>query len=95
MNTNATLCGRYNYENTSKWIEKAPGNNIYNLKNIYFIINSENKYWACIVVYMEEKQVQYYDSLNGAGKGHKYCLKGTWQYLYDLDEKKEHIKPVK
>ncbi len=38
------------------------------------------------LVYMEEKRVQYYNSLNGVGKGHKY-MKGTLQYLYDLDEK--------
>jgi hypothetical protein len=40
---------------------------------------------------MEEKQIQYYDSsFNGVGKGHKF-LEGTLQYLYDSDEKKEHI----
>jgi hypothetical protein len=38
MNANATLRGRYNYEKKSKWIKKAPGDNIFNLKNIYFII---------------------------------------------------------
>jgi Ulp1 family protease len=45
------------------------------------------------VVYMEEKQIQYYNSLNGVGKGHNY-LKSTLRYLYDSDEIKEHIKPV-
>jgi hypothetical protein len=38
-NDDATLCGRYNYEKNSKQIKKAPGHNIFNLKNIYFIIN--------------------------------------------------------
>ncbi len=76
MNVNATLCGRYNYENISKWIKKAPENNIFNLKNIYFIINIDSNNWACIMVYMEEKRIQYYNSLNGVGKCHKY-LKGT------------------
>jgi hypothetical protein len=42
---------------------------------------------------MEEKRIQY-DSLNGFGKDDKY-LKGTLRYLYDLDKKKEHIKPDK
>jgi hypothetical protein len=59
MKTDATLCGKYNYENISKWIKKAAGNNIFNLKNIYFIINIDNNHWACIVVYMEEKWIQY------------------------------------
>ena len=47
-NVDATLCGRYNYENISKWIKKAPGNNIFNLKNIYFITNVDNNHRACI-----------------------------------------------
>jgi Ulp1 family protease len=89
-NVNAAFCGRYNYENISRWEEKAPGNNIFNLKNIYFPINIDNQDWSCIVVYMEEKQIQYYNSLNCVGKGHKY-FEGTLQYLYDLDEKKEPI----
>jgi Ulp1 family protease len=76
------------------WIKKAPGNNIFNLKNIYFIINIDNNHWSCIVVYMEEKWIQYYDSLNGFGKDDKY-LKGILWYFYDLDKKKEHIKPDK
>jgi Ulp1 family protease len=41
---------------------------------------------------MEEKQIQYYDSLKIFGKDDKY-LKGTLGYSYDLDKKKEHIKP--
>ncbi len=89
---NGTLCGRYNYKNITRWEKKAPGNNIFNLKNIYFIINVDNNHWACIVVYMEEKRIQYFDSLKIFGKDDKY-LKGALRYLYDLDEKKEHIKP--
>jgi Ulp1 family protease len=91
MNANATLCGRYNYEKKSKWIKKAPGNNIFNLKNIYFIINIDNNHWVCIVVYMEEKLIQYYDSLKIFGKDDNY-LKGTLRYLNDSDKKIEQIK---
>ncbi len=68
MNANATLHGRYNYEKKSKWIKKASGNNIFNLKNIYFIISVDNNHRACIVVYMEEKRIQYYSSLKIFGK---------------------------
>jgi Ulp1 family protease len=84
-NVDSTLCGRYNHKNITRWEKKAPGNNIYNLKNIHFPINIGNQHWACIVVSMEEKR-QHYNSLNGVGKGHKY-LEGTLQYLYDSDEK--------
>jgi Ulp1 family protease len=93
-NVNGTLHGRNNYENISKWIKKAPGNNIFNLKIIYLITNIDNNHWVCIVVYMEEKRIQYYNSHNGVGKGLKY-FEGTLWYLYYSDEEKEHIKPVK
>ena len=63
----------------SKWIKKAPGNNIFNLKNIYFIININNNHRACIVVYMEDKRIQYHNSLKIFGKDDKY-LKGNLQY---------------
>jgi Ulp1 family protease len=92
MNADAALCGRYNCKNITRWEKKAPGNYIFNLKNIYFIINLGNNHWACIVVYMEEKRIQYYNSLKIFGKDDKH-LKGTLWYSYDLDEKKEHTKP--
>jgi hypothetical protein len=41
---------------------------------------------------MEEKRIHYYDLYRNVGKDHTY-LKGTLWYLYDSDEKKEHIKP--
>ncbi len=46
------------------------------------------------MVYMEEKWIDYYNSYRSIGKDHKY-LRGTLWYLYDLDKKKEHIKPDK
>jgi Ulp1 family protease len=41
---------------------------------------------------MEEKQIQYNNSLKTFGKDDIYS-KGTLQYLFDLGKKKEHIKP--
>jgi hypothetical protein len=41
-NVNTTLRGRYNYRNITRWEKKAPGNNIFNLKNIYFPVNIDN-----------------------------------------------------
>ncbi len=43
---------------------------------------------------MEKKQIQYYNFPKTFGKDDKY-LKGNLQYLYDSDEKKEHITPDK
>ncbi len=68
----------YNYKNITRWDKKAPGNNIFNLKKIYIIINIYSNHWVCIVIYMEEKRIQCYDSLKIFGKDDKY-LKGTLQ----------------
>jgi Ulp1 family protease len=68
-NNDMTVRGKYNYEMVSRWSKKLPGNNIFNLKKIFIPINEENKHWTCIVIFMKEKQIQYYDSASvGAGK---------------------------
>lgn len=34
---------------------------------IFFPVNLGNMHWCLAVVYMQEKKIQYYDSMNGAG----------------------------
>ncbi len=48
--SNATLCERYSYKNITRREKKAPGNNIFNLKNIYFIIKESTKRTLCGIV---------------------------------------------
>jgi Ulp1 family protease len=65
------LQGMYSYENVSRWLKKLPGEDIFNLKKIFIPINIENQHWTCIVIFMKEKQIQYYDSnFSGTGKSH-------------------------
>jgi Ulp1 family protease len=60
---------------------KLSGEDIFNLKNIFVPINKNNVHWTCIVIFMEEKRIQYYDSNKvGSGEG---CLKNILQYLVD------------
>ncbi len=66
---NKTLQVMYNYGNVFRWARKLPGNDIFNLKNIFIPININNEHWMCIVIFMKEKWIQYYDShAVGAGK---------------------------
>jgi Ulp1 family protease len=61
----------YNYENVSRRAKKLPGKDIFNLKNIFIPINKNNHHWTCIVIFMKEKRIQYYDSNTvGADKSH-------------------------
>ncbi len=82
--------GKYNYKNVSRWSKKLPRNDIFNLKKIFIPINEENKHWTCIVIFMKEKRIQYYDSTS-VGAGKKY-MDSVLQYLVDEDKGQVHVK---
>ena len=82
-NGNANQKGRYNYSNVKTWYKKVPGRNIFNLERIFFPANVNSNHWTLTVVFMEEKRIQFYDSLNKkGGNGEKY-LNGILAYLQD------------
>jgi Ulp1 family protease len=90
-NDNKTLQGTYNYGNVSRWARKLSGKDIFNLNNIFVPININNQHWTCIVIFMKEKWIQYYDSYTvGAGKSHMDII---LKYLIDEDKRQQRIKP--
>jgi hypothetical protein len=64
-NNDPNLRRRYNFENVRRWSKKVPGKDIFNLKYIIYPINLDNMHWTSAVIFMEEKKIQYYDSLGG------------------------------
>ncbi len=89
-NNDMKVQGKYNYINVSKWSKKMPGKDIFNLKKIFILINIENQHWTCIVIFMKEKQIQYYDSHTvGAGNSH---MNDVLRYLVDEDKGQGHVK---
>jgi Ulp1 family protease len=90
MNNDMTVRGKYNYKNVSRWSKKLPGNNIFNLKKIFILINEENKHWTCIVIFMKEKQIQYYDSVSIC-EGNSY-MNDVLQILDDEDKGQGCVK---
>ena len=80
MNNNASLRGKYNYKNVKLWSKKVPGEDIFNLKYIVCPINLGNRHWTSAVIFIEEKRIQYYDSLGGTDTAK---LEGLLQYLKD------------
>jgi hypothetical protein len=54
------------YDNVKTWSKKVPGGKLFNLKYVFCPINFENKHWACAVILMEEKHIEYYDSVKHA-----------------------------
>ncbi|KAL7518398.1 hypothetical protein ACHAWX_003230 [Stephanocyclus meneghinianus] len=79
-NQNPTLRGKYAYKNVKRWSKKVPGKDIFNLKYIICPINLDNMHWTSAVIFMEEKKIQYYDSLGGTDRTK---LEGLLQYVKD------------
>lgn len=72
--------GKYDYNEIKTWYKKAPEDSLFQLKYIFFPINKDNKHWILIVVFVEERTIQYYDSL---GKTDKSMLSIILRYLKD------------
>ena len=79
-NIDQRLRGKYNYQNVKRWGAKVPGKDIFNLKYIFCPINIGNLHWTSAVIFMEEKRIQYYDSMGGTDRAK---LEGLLQYLKD------------
>jgi Ulp1 family protease len=89
-NNDMKVRGKYNSKNVSKWSKKLPGKEIFNLKKIFIPINIENQHWTCIVIFMKEKQIQYYDS-HAVGAGNSHMNDVLW-YLVDEDKGQGCVK---
>ena len=79
-NKDRKLQGKYNYNNVKRWGRKVPGKDIFNLKYIVVPINLGNLHWTSAVIFMEEKKIQYFDSMGGTDQAK---LWGLFQYLKD------------
>ena len=100
-NNSKKFRGKYNYQNIKRWSKKVPGEDIFNLKNIFCPINLRDTHWTIAVISVEEKKIRYYDSSNQVritrrrGKNHPVMaacmphLEGLLQYLKDEWKKKK------
>lgn len=68
----------YQYRNVSDWSKHAPGSNLFDLDKIFFPVNIKKVHWALIVVFINEKRIQFYDSLKEV-----FCLDAILNYLND------------
>ena len=79
-NNDPRLRGRYNYKNVRRWSKKVPGKDIFKLKYIFCPINLDNSHWTLAVIFMEDKRIQYYDSMGGTDTAK---LEGLLEYVKD------------
>ena len=62
---------------------------IFALDKVYFPINQVNQHWACVVVHMQERRIQYLDSLGGKGMAPHY-VEAIFRYLEDEHQDKKN-----
>lgn len=77
--------GGYNFVNVRRWTRKI---DIFAMDKIFVPVNVSNTHWCLAVIFMTEKRIQYFDSMNGPGQR---CLEVLLRYLHDeMEHKKQH-----
>ena len=57
--------GIYTYANVARWTREV---DVFSLKQLLFPININNAHWTQLTIYMELKEIHYYDSMSGDGR---------------------------
>ena len=85
-----TMKGQYEYKNVKGFSKRVPGKDISDLDKLFFPINKSNNHWLCVVVFMNEKKIQVYDSMRSNGQ---LYLDSIFRYLQDENKKKHRAPP--
>jgi sentrin-specific protease 1 len=70
----------YTYSNVKRWSKNVPGKDIFGLDKVFIPVNIGNAHWACLVIFIQERRIQFFDSLGGDGM---YYMDAAMQYLKD------------
>jgi sentrin-specific protease 1 len=74
------VTNQYAYQNVKDWSKNVPGKDIFGLDMVFIPVNIGNAHWACLVVFVQERRIQFFDSLDGDGM---YYMDAVMQYLKD------------
>ena len=77
--------GKYDYPGVRRWSKKF---DVFSLKCIYFPINIDNTHWTMLVLNIEKKSIQFYDSMNGGGR---IYLEGIQKWIVDEGKAKKDM----
>ena len=75
----------YKYKNVHRWSKSF---DIFEMDKIFFPINIDNIHWTMAVVYIQLKEIHYYDSMSGDGM---QWLESLRQWLVDEAKEKKNI----
>ena len=71
---------QYNYSNVQRWRKYVPGGDIFALDKIIIPVNQGNSHWGCAVIYVQQKKIQFYDSMQVRGD---HYLNALLRYMND------------
>ncbi|CAM9891796.1 unnamed protein product, partial [Chrysoparadoxa australica] len=71
--------GTYNYAGVKRWTRKAKVD-VFACSKVILPVNVNNMHWCLAVVWVQEKRIQYYDSMGGSGMTY---LKALLRWLGD------------
>ena len=74
----------YTYANVRRWSKKF---DVFSKDKIFVPVNISNSHWCLAVIFIQKKKIEYYDSMNGAGRR---TLDALLRYLGDeMKDKKK------
>ena len=76
----------YKYKNVRKWTKNV---DVFQKDKLFFPVNVLNSHWTLLVIMIGEKQIHYYDSINGRGL---HFLDGMLQWIIDEASDKKGLK---
>jgi sentrin-specific protease 1 len=81
--------GQYNYGQVKRWSKKF---DVFALDRVFIPINLNNTHWVMAVVFVQKKEIHYYDSMSGSGKRY---LDAMLKWLVDeaREKKGEQLDP--
>ena len=75
--------GGYCHDKVKRWSKKVYGQNIFDLESLFFPINIGNVHWVSVIVHIQRKVIEFYDSSGGSYA--QYYIQGIFRYLQDED----------
>ncbi len=57
--------GRYDYSKVKRWTKKF---DVFEQEKIFFPVNLSNTHWTMAVIFVQKKEIHYYDSMSGSGQ---------------------------
>ena len=58
----------FSYAPVNRWGKKVAGGNVFALGKLIIPVNINNEHWSLCVAHVQERRIQYYDSMGARGR---------------------------